>query len=247
MSILKTLNNYDYSEDSVKNIKEYLKNGSIPDNLKTNYKINLFKKRFDDFEIKDDNLFYKPLNLMVVPEHFIHTKLQELYDDPKYGAGSSARNFYYKVVDKYLNITRENVTSFINDQPSYQITTHKQVRRVDPPKQSPYPNYKWACDLIDMSLYSKQNKGNNYILTVIDHFSRYCFAVALKNKKPSSIVKAFKEIYEENKVYPNIRIAMTDKTILETNKVFIFILSDSWCSAFAVRIVVSSFFRSQFF
>ena len=207
MSILKTLNNYDYSEDNIKNIKEYLKNGSIPSNLTTNHKINLFKKRFDEFEIKDDNLYYKPLNLEVVEEHFKHTKLKELYDDFKFGAGASARNFYYKVVDKYLNITREDVTDFVNDQAPHQITTHKQEKRLDAPKQSPYPNYKWACDLIDMSLYSKKNKGNNYILTVIDHFSRYCFAVALKNKKPSSIIKAFKEIYEENKVYPNLLLS----------------------------------------
>jgi hypothetical protein len=206
-NLFNTLNNYDYSEDNIKIIKEYLKNGSIPTELNTNSKINKFKERYDNFEIKDDNLFYKPLNLEVIPEHFKHTKLQELYDDFKFGAGASARNFYYKIIDHYLNITRQDVSDFVNDQAPHQITTHQQPRRIDSPKLSPYPNYKWACDLIDMSIYSKKNKGYNYILTVIDHFSKYCFAVGLKNKKPISVKKAFELIYEKNNVLPNLLLS----------------------------------------
>ena len=206
-NLFKTLNNYDYSEDNINNIKNYLKDGTIPTELNTNAKINKFKSRFDNFEIKDDNLFYKPLNLEVIPEHFKHTKLQELYDDFKFGAGSSARNFYYKIIDHYLNIKREDVSDFVNDQAPHQITTHQQPRRIDPQKISTYPNHKWACDLIDMTLYSKKNKGHNFILTVIDHFSKYCFAVGLKNKKPTSVVKAFEKIYEKNNVYPNLLLS----------------------------------------
>ena len=206
-NLLKTLNNYDYSEDNIQNIKNYLRDGTIPTELNTNAKVNKFKSRFDNFEIKNNNLFYKPLNLEVVEEHFIHTKLQELYDDFKFGAGASARNFYYKVVDKYLNITREDVSDFVNDQAPHQITTHQQPRRVDPPKMAPYPNYLWSTDLIDMSIYSKKNKGHNFILTVIDNFSKYCFAVGLKNKKPITVKKAFELIYEKNNIYPNLLLS----------------------------------------
>ena len=206
-NLFKTLNNYDYSEDNIKNIKNYLRDGTIPNELNTNSKINKFKERYDNFEIKDDNLFYKPLNLEVIPEHYKHTKLKELYDDIKFGAGASARNFYYKIIDHYLNITRQDVTDYVNDQPAHQITTHQLPRRVDPQKLSPYPNYKWACDLIDMSIYSKKNKGFNYILTIIDHFSKYCFAVGLKNKKPISVKKAFELIYEKNNVLPNLLLS----------------------------------------
>jgi hypothetical protein len=57
-----------------------------------------------------------------------------------------------------------------------------------------------------MSIYSKKNKGDNFILTIIDYFSKYCFAIGLKNKKPISVVKAFELIYEKNNVYPNLFI-----------------------------------------
>jgi hypothetical protein len=156
-NLFNTVNNFDYSEENIKNIKNYLRDGTIPTELNTNSKINKFKERYDNFEIKNDN-FFKPLNLQVIPEHFKHTKLKELYDDIKFGAGSSCINFYYKIVDHYLNITRQDVTNFVNDQAPHQITTYQLPRGIDPPKLSPYPNYKWACDLIDMSIYSIQKK-----------------------------------------------------------------------------------------
>ena len=41
----------------------------------------------------------------------------------------------------------------------------------------------WGVDLADMSLISKFNKGINYLLCVIDLFSRYSWVVPYKNKK----------------------------------------------------------------
>ena len=33
----------------------------------------------------------------------------------------------------------------------------------------------WQADLVDMQLYSKENEGYNYMLTVIDCFSAFAF------------------------------------------------------------------------
>ena len=41
----------------------------------------------------------------------------------------------------------------------------------------------WGVDLADMSLISKFNKGINYLLCVIDLFSRYSWIVPYKNEK----------------------------------------------------------------
>lgn len=50
----------------------------------------------------------------------------------------------------------------------------------------------WGADLVDMA--SRKDGEFRYIFTVIDLFSRYAWAIPLKNKKADSIVEAFKQI-----------------------------------------------------
>ena len=44
------------------------------------------------------------------------------------------------------------------------------------------PNEIWSADLIDMREFSKDNKGYNYLLNVIDIFSKYAWSIPLKTK-----------------------------------------------------------------
>lgn len=58
----------------------------------------------------------------------------------------------------------------------------------------------WGCDLVDMG---KLNDGEyKYILTVIDIFSKYAWAVPLKNKTGSNVLNAFKSIIDKSKRKP---------------------------------------------
>ena len=191
------LNNYDYSENNIENIKNYLKNDFIPSDLLTNYKSNLFKKRFDKFELKDNKLYYKPLDLEVIEDNDKEKIMKDLYNDYKVGPGSSIRSFYNKIQQRYLNIKRDDVDKFIKDEPAYQITTHEKPKMINHPNLSHFPNQKWSCDLIDMSIYEGYNKHKKWILTVIDNFSRYVFAVALPNKEAKTIIKGFETIRDK--------------------------------------------------
>ena len=47
-------------------------------------------------------------------------------------------------------------------------------------------------DLLDYQKYSKQNKGYNFILIAVDIFTRLAYACPIKNKKPESVLEAFK-------------------------------------------------------
>ena len=125
------LNNYDYSDNNIENIKNYLKDKTVPSDLITNYKINLFKKRFDKFELKDNKLYYKPLDLQVIEDDDKEKVMKELYNDYKVGPGSSMRSFYNKIQQRYLNIKRDDVEKFIKDEPAYQITTHEKQKMVN--------------------------------------------------------------------------------------------------------------------
>ena len=68
-------------------------------------------------------------------------------------------------------------------------------------RQRIIPLYKeetWSADLIDKSSLSKYNNNYKFILTVIDIFTKYAWAIPLKNKSGLSITNGFKIVLGEH-------------------------------------------------
>ena len=57
----------------------------------------------------------------------------------------------------------------------------------------------WAADLADMTALNKDNEGVNFLLLVIDIFSKYGWIVPLNNKKGETVANALKTIFKERK------------------------------------------------
>ena len=57
----------------------------------------------------------------------------------------------------------------------------------------------WAADLADMKKLSKVNNEVNFLLLIIDIFSKYGWIIPLKNKKGKTVAEALKTIFEERK------------------------------------------------
>ena len=57
----------------------------------------------------------------------------------------------------------------------------------------------WAADLVEMQTFSKWNKGIEYLLMVIDVFSKYGWIGGLKDKKSETVSKAFDEIFKSKR------------------------------------------------
>ena len=56
-----------------------------------------------------------------------------------------------------------------------------------------------STDLVDMTQYSKINKGYKYVFTNIDIFSKYAYAYPIKSKKIQDIKPCFEKIFKKNK------------------------------------------------
>lgn len=63
----------------------------------------------------------------------------------------------------------------------------------------------WQADLMDMQSTSKENKDNRYILIVIDSFSKFAWAVGLKNKTKETVAEAFKSILNQGRHPKNLQ------------------------------------------
>ena len=57
----------------------------------------------------------------------------------------------------------------------------------------------WTADLVDMQSFSRSNKGFKYILMIIDVFSKYGWAIPLKTKTGSEVMKAFRDLWKMQK------------------------------------------------
>lgn len=60
----------------------------------------------------------------------------------------------------------------------------------------------FQADLVEMIPYARENKGHRYILVVIDAFSKYVWAVAVKTKTGEEISKAMKKVLNTNNRIP---------------------------------------------
>ena len=107
----------------------------------------------------------------------------------------------YKFFDK------KSKGSGIINEPNYQLANelHKPIIRKFK-KRKVYSSFRdniWGVDLADMQSLSKYNKGIKYLLCVIDLFSKYAWDVPVKDKKGTSIVNAFKNMFSDSNRKPN--------------------------------------------
>lgn len=57
----------------------------------------------------------------------------------------------------------------------------------------------WQIDLVDLTSLSRENDGFRFLLTCIDCFSRYAWAVPIKNKSSDVVLKAFASLLDDRK------------------------------------------------
>ncbi|MDI9312031.1 MAG: DDE-type integrase/transposase/recombinase [Limnohabitans sp.] len=125
--------------------------------------------------------------------------LKRIYYDPSNSASFSSIDKLFDEAKKQINyVTKKDVKKFLLSQNTY--TLHRQKRKNFLKNQviAEYPNEQFEADLVDMIKFSKNNNGYKYILTCIDVFSKFAFAIPLKDKSGLSLSNAFKKIFKKS-------------------------------------------------
>ena len=133
----------------------------------------------------------KALEIAMVPringyQRGLASMVYKFLDERTKGSGLKSDNRFLKY-DKQLLENKE-----LAEELHKPIIKNFKRRKV----YSTFKDHIWDVDLADMSLISKFNKGIKYLLCVIDIFSRYSWAIPLKNKKEDTIVEGFKKIFK---------------------------------------------------
>ena len=126
--------------------------------------------------------------------------LHQIYYDPKNpGAYASVQKLFEQARLHSPTVTFNQVKDWLSGELAY--TLHKPARinfQRNPILVCAYDE-QWQADLVDMQEFSKQNNGYKYIITVIDIFSKYAWAVPLKDKTAPSVLEAFNQIFLERR------------------------------------------------
>lgn len=114
-----------------------------------------------------------------------------------------------KLKDLYENITESpsysaKIQSFLRHNDNYAI--HTQIRKKVFPRRrviARFPNELWMADLIEYNKRTKRfNGGHNFILIVIDCFSKRVWARPLKSKSGPETSQAFESILSQLDHFP---------------------------------------------
>ena len=97
---------------------------------------------------------------------------------------------------KSVGVSKPKAEKLLQQKLSY--TLHKPRRRRFPtlPTLVFAMDEQWQMDLADMQTLAKYNKGNKFILTVIDVLSKYAWAEPIKNKSATQVKQGIEKIWK---------------------------------------------------
>jgi hypothetical protein len=120
--------------------------------------------------------------------------MRTVFYDPTQGF-SGETEFLRRIRLVYPKATNRLVKKWLEKQPTY--TMHKPARRKYERNKVLVSGIdeQWQADLVDMQKLTKFNDGYRYILTCIDLFSKFAWAIPLVSKTSENVKTAFLQIF----------------------------------------------------
>ena len=120
--------------------------------------------------------------------------LTKLYTTPSRPGAFAGQTAFIKSL-KHKKINKQEIKDFLSSIDAYTLHVPKKKvffrRKVVVPEM----NHTWQADLVDVSKYADENENNKFLLTIIDVFSKFAWAIPLKNKNGKTVTEAFSKIF----------------------------------------------------
>ncbi|GFY65701.1 uncharacterized transposon-derived protein F54H12.3 [Trichonephila inaurata madagascariensis] len=119
--------------------------------------------------------------------------IEPIYKNPENPASFGGVNALYRALDN--RVKTKDIKQWLETKDSY--TLHKPARRRFKRNRVLVGGMEeqFQADLLDLQSLSQYNNGYKYLLTCIDVFSKYAWAIPLRDKKSKSILKGFEKIF----------------------------------------------------
>ena len=115
------------------------------------------------------------------------------------GSFGGVRKLYTEAKKVLNSLTIKQVKNWIEDQLTYSL--HKQVRNNFKRNKIlvQQKSEQFEADLVNMQEISRYNKGNEYLITIIDCFSRFLYVYPIKKKTARNVIDSFNDLFKKVK------------------------------------------------
>lgn len=123
--------------------------------------------------------------------------LEEYTDPKKPGSFAGQSSFIREIKKRKTDVNEDLIKQTLSNKEVY--TMHRPIRKSFKRNQVIVSgkNDTIQMDLVDMSSLAKTNDGTKFILTCIDVFSKYAWAIPLKNKSANSVLDGIKQVIKD--------------------------------------------------
>lgn len=194
-SDLNRISNLKLPKSEYNNIAAYIATGQLPANLSHGQQ-NRFRNHFSGWKVRNNKLYNKQNKEYIFSED-IQPLLRKLYNDPETGFVGRDK-LYKRITDNYCGISKNDIMEFLKAQQTYQRHEGPAAREVMKPIVTNQVNERWQIDLLDLSKFKSYNNNYEYLLTCIDHFSKFAWVKPLRNKGAQRVTQAFAAILQED-------------------------------------------------
>ena len=154
--------------------------------------------------------FYKDRSSRTVSDRILAEKALAIASDPvKSGYERAMATFVHKTFTE--GGLADKLQGKGISQPDESMTFDVLAKELHKPARKNFPRRRvtihetddtWGMDLVFMTDLAKENNGFKYILTIIDCFSKYAWAVPLKSKDAMGVLSAFTSVISISKRKP---------------------------------------------
>ena len=162
----------------------------------------IYRNELDKACFQHDSAYadHKDLISRTKSDKVLRDKAYDIASNPEYdGYQRGLASMVYKFFDKKSMGSGIASSSILADELHKSVIKKFNKRKI----YSQFKDNIWGVDLADMQSLSRKNKGIKYLLRAIDLYSKYAFAIALKDKKGISIVNAVNKIIKQSNRKPN--------------------------------------------
>ena len=126
-----------------------------------------------------------------------------MFSDPLTVGGRD--KIYERIKEKYIGISRRNIMNYLKNQETWQLRKPVPKNHVTRPIISNSIGSHLEMDLIDMQKYAHYNSGINWILVIVDVFSKKAWAFPLKDKSATTVSKQVSSFLDSEKYVSKIQ------------------------------------------